>query len=50
MSYESLITEVENEGIIFAEINLKGKSKGYYSDDAIVIDSKIETLAEKNAP
>lgn len=47
MSYESLLAEIENEGIDCIEFKMKGKGKGYCSDNAIVIDSKIDTDAEK---
>lgn len=48
MEYEKLLSELEKQGIDVIEMNLKGKARGYYCDDTIVIDSKIETNAEKN--
>lgn len=47
MNYESLVSEIEDEGIICTEFKMKGSGKGYYCDSAIAIDSKIETDAEK---
>lgn len=45
--YESLIDEIDQEGICVFEMKMKGNSKGYYSDDVIAINSSLETEAEK---
>jgi len=49
VEYEKLLSELEKQGIDVIEMNLKGKAKGYYCDDTIVIDSKIETKAQKKS-
>lgn len=47
MGLDDLINEAENEGFNIIEMNFKGKSKGYYLDNVIAIDAKLETTAEK---
>lgn len=47
MGFDDLINEAGKEGVSVIEMNFKGKSKGYYLDDVIAIDSKLETIAEK---
>lgn len=47
MSYESLLNEIESDGIDVYEIKMEGKAKGYCVDNVIAIDAKIDNSAEK---
>ncbi|WP_333860136.1 ImmA/IrrE family metallo-endopeptidase [Clostridium sp.] len=47
MGFDDLINEASKEGVNVIEMNFKGKSKGYYLDNVIAINAKLETTAEK---
>lgn len=47
MKYDELVKSEEKNGIDIIESSFKGQAKGYYCDSFIVINSKIETEAEK---
>jgi hypothetical protein len=47
MVYENLLLEAQASGIDVVSMKFNGNSKGYYAHNTIVLDTKIETTAEK---
>lgn len=47
MSYEELLIEVEEEGIMIFENNYIGRLKGLYVDNTVTLNTNIETESER---
>lgn len=49
MPHESLLLEIEEEGITLIELNFKGSAKGLYANKVIALSNKLQTEANKNS-
>ena len=47
MDYENLLNEITDKNIQIMEFEFQGQAKGYYHNNCIALNTKIDTVVEK---